>query len=116
MNTMFAAISQRIKDIGVLRILGFKRRQVLVSFLLETLCLALVGGLVGCALGSLCHGLTTKSIVSGGAGGGKTVVLQMRINLEILAAGMLMSLVMGGIGGLLPALSAMRLRALESLR
>lgn len=116
MNTMFAAISQRIKDIGVLRILGFKRRQVLVSFLLETLCLALIGGIIGCALGSLCHGLTTKSIVSSGAGGGKTVVLQMRVNLEILCAGLLMSLVMGGIGGLLPAYSAMRLRALESLR
>lgn len=116
MNTMFAAISQRIKDIGVLRIMGFKRRQILVSFLLETLCLALVGGLLGCAIGSLCHGVTTKSIVSGGAGGGKTVVLQMRVSIEILAAGMLMSLVMGGIGGLLPALSAMRLRALESLR
>lgn len=115
MNTMFAAISQRIKDIGVLRILGFKRRQVLVSFLLETLCLALAGGLVGCALGSLCHGLTTKSMVSG-AGSGKTVVLQMRVNLEILSAGLMMSLIMGGIGGLLPAISAMRLRALESLR
>ena len=44
MNTMFAAISQRTKDIGVLRLLGYTRRQMLVSFLLESLVIALVGG------------------------------------------------------------------------
>ena len=57
MNTMFAAISQRTKDIGVLRILGFARWQILVSFFLESLLLALIGGLLGCALGSLCRRL-----------------------------------------------------------
>ena len=46
MNTMFAAISQRTKDIGVLRILGFARWQILHSFLLETLMIALLGGLI----------------------------------------------------------------------
>ncbi len=51
MNTMFAAVSQRIGDIGVLRILGYARWQVLVSFLLESLAIALVGGLLGCAPG-----------------------------------------------------------------
>ena len=51
MNTMFAAISQRTKDIGVLRILGFARWQILISFLLESLVIALIGGLLGCALG-----------------------------------------------------------------
>src|SRR5262249_50705441 len=56
MNTMFAAISQRSKDIGVLRILGFARWQILVSFLLESLLIALAGGLLGCLLGSLSHG------------------------------------------------------------
>ena len=49
MNTMFAAISQRIKDIGVLRILGFARWQVLLSFFLESLLIALIGGLIGLA-------------------------------------------------------------------
>ena len=75
MNTMFAAISQRIKDIGVLRILGFARWQILVSFFLESLVLALVGGLLGCALGSLADGWTATSIVCSGQGGGKSVVL-----------------------------------------
>jgi cell division protein FtsX len=117
MNTMFAAISQRTKDIGVLRILGFGRRQVLVSFLLETMLIAFTGGVLGCALGSLAHGVTASSIISGGQGGfGKTVILRLVVDANTLAVGMMLTLVMGVAGGLLPALSAMRLRPLESLR
>jgi ABC-type lipoprotein release transport system permease subunit len=116
MNTMFAAISQRTKDIGVLRILGYARWRILISFLLESLVLALLGGLVGCAVGMLADGWTARSVVSSGPGGGKSVVLQMVVSGEILMTGMLLSLGMGALGGLVPALSAMRLRALESLR
>ena len=117
MNTMFAAISQRTKDIGVLRILGFARWQILVSFFLETLVIALVGGLIGCALGYLCNGWTATSIVSSGqGGGGKTVVLKLVVDANILAIGVLFTLVMGTLGGLVPSLSAMRQRPLESLR
>jgi ABC-type lipoprotein release transport system permease subunit len=116
MNTMFAAISQRSKDIGVLRILGYARWQILVSFLLESLVIALVGGLLGCAIGYLADGWTARSVVSSGPGGGKSVVLQMVVSPEILMTGLLLSLGMGALGGFLPALSAMRLRALESLR
>jgi cell division protein FtsX len=116
MNTMFAAVSQRTKDIGVLRILGFARWQVLVSFFIETLVIALVGGLIGCALGYLCNGYTATSIISSGQGGGKTVVLKLSVDANTLAIGMLFTLVMGSLGGLVPALSAMRQRPLESLR
>lgn len=116
MNTMFAAISQRTKDIGVLRILGYARRQILVSFLLESLVIALLGGLLGCAMGMVADGWTAKSIMSGGPGSGKFVVLRLVVSRDILAAGLLLSLGMGALGGLLPAISAMRLRALESLR
>jgi putative ABC transport system permease protein len=115
MNTMFAAISQRTKDIGVLRLLGFARWQILVSFLLESLVIALVGGLLGCLLGWLTDGWTATSMV-GGQGGGKSVVLQLAVSPDIIATGILLTLLMGLLGGLLPALSAMRLRALEALR
>ena len=116
MNTMFAAIAQRTKDIGVLRILGYARWQILASFLLESLLIALVGGLLGCALGSLANGWTATSIVSGGQGGGKTVVLKLIVDSNILAQGLVLTLAMGLCGGILPALSAMRLRPLEALR
>jgi putative ABC transport system permease protein len=115
MNTMFAAISQRIEDIGVLRLLGYARWQVLVSFLLESLLIALVGGLLGCAFGALTHGWTVSSVV-GGHAGGKFVVLQLAINADIIATGILLTLLMGLMGGLLPALSAMRLKPLDALR
>jgi ABC-type antimicrobial peptide transport system permease subunit len=116
MNTMFAAISQRTKDIGVLRLIGFARRQILVSFLLESVAIALIGGILGCSLGYLSNGWTATSIVSAGQGGGKSVVLRLIVDSNIVAAGLLFTLLMGVLGGLLPALSAMRLKPLESLR
>ena len=117
MNTMFAAISQRTKDIGVLRLLGFKRWQILVSFLLESLVLALIGGAIGCAIGSLCDGFTANSIVTGGpGGGGKFVVLRLTVDPSTIAVGMLLALAMGFFGGLIPSVSAMRLSALKALR
>ena len=106
MNTMFAAISQRAQDIGMLRILGYARWQILVSFLLESLVLALVGGLLGCALGMMADGWTARSVVASGPGGGKSVVLQLVVSPDILMTGLLLSLGMGALGGFLPAVSA----------
>lgn len=116
MNTMFAAISQRTKDIGVLRIVGFARWQVLLSFLIESLFIAFVGGAIGVAAGSLVDGSTMTSVVSSGQGGGKSVVIELSVSGAIVAQGLLLALAMGGIGGLVPAINAMRLRPLESLR
>lgn len=117
MNTMFAAISQRTKDIGVLRLLGFQRWQILVSFLLESLVLSLVGGAIGCAVGCLFDGFTANSIVTAGpGGGGKFVVLRLTVDASTIAVGMMMSLAIGFFGGLIPAWCAMRLSALEALR
>ncbi|MBX7104376.1 MAG: ABC transporter permease [Gemmataceae bacterium] len=116
MNTMFAAIAQRIKDIGVMRILGFKRWQILVSFLLESLAIALIGGVLGCLLGSLSDGASATSSISSGQGGGKTVILRLSVDSTVILTGLLFTLVMGRLGGLIPALGAMRLKILESLR
>ncbi len=116
MNTMFAAIAQRTRDIGVLRILGFARWQILVSFFLESLLLALIGGLLGCAIGSAANGWSATSQLSSGMGGGRSVVLKLVVDGRILATGLGFSLLMGCVGGLLPALSAIRLRVLDSLR
>jgi ABC-type lipoprotein release transport system permease subunit len=116
MVTMFSAIAQRTREIGVLRILGFARWQILVSFFLEALLLAIVGGLLGCALGSLVDGWSATSQLSGGQGGGKSVMLKLVVDTRILAAGLGFSLVMGCVGGLLPALSAVRMKVLDSLR
>jgi ABC-type lipoprotein release transport system permease subunit len=116
MITMFAAVSQRARDIGVLRLLGFARWQILSSFMLETLAIGLLGGVLGVAIGSLSTGVTVSSIVSSSSGGGKSVVLQMSVDSMLMIAGVLFALVMSAIGGFIPAVFAMRLRPLESLR
>jgi putative ABC transport system permease protein len=117
MNTMFAAVSQRTADIGVLRILGYQRWQILISFLLESLAIALVGGALGCAAGYLADGWTANSMISGGQGGGaKFVVFKLVVDLNTLGLGMLLALGMGALGGALPAMSAMWHKPLESLR
>jgi ABC-type antimicrobial peptide transport system permease subunit len=116
MNTMFAAIRQRTTDIGVLRVLGFARWRVLVSFLIESLAIAALGGLLGCALGYLANGIDTTSVVGTSGGGAKRISFQMVVDANTLAAAVLFTVTMGLFGGLLPALSAMRLKPLESLR
>src|SRR5262249_36990754 len=116
MNTMFAAISSRIKDIGVLRILGYARWQILVSFFLESLTIALLGGALGCLIGyGIADGRTATSIVSGaGGGGGKSIILRLVVDANILGGGLLLALFMGILGGVLPSLKAMWVRPLES--
>ncbi|MBI3824263.1 MAG: ABC transporter permease [Planctomycetes bacterium] len=118
MNTMYAAISQRSKDIGVLRLMGYRRWQILLSFQFESMIIAILGGVLGCVLAYLIFdGRTVTSIISSGAGGGgKTVVLQLTFNLGVLMVGLIFTLLMGAIGGFIPAFSAMRLRPLESLK
>ena len=116
MNTMFAAISQRSKDIGVMRLLGYSRWQILVSFLIESLVIAFAGGILGCALGYITDGWTATSFVSSGQGGGRGVILRLVVDWTTIGYGLLVTLIMGAVGGLVPALTAMRLKPLESLR
>lgn len=115
-NTMLAAVAQRSKDIGVLRILGYARWQVLTCFLIESLVIALVGGLLGCAIGFLADGWTATSIVGSGQGGGKSVVLKLVVDADGVFKCLALSLAMGFIGGLYPAITTLRLRPLETLR
>jgi ABC-type lipoprotein release transport system permease subunit len=116
MNTMFAAVSQRLNDIGVLRVMGYTRGQILLSFLLESLLLALVGGGLGLLLGYLVNGVEQTGMISSGAGGGKFVVFKMTVDAWVLKLCVGFTLAMGLLGGLLPALSAMRLKLLDTLR
>lgn len=119
MTTMFASIAQRIKDIGVLRLLGFKRWQVMVSFLLESLTVAAVGGGLGVIIAWLTvNGRSATSTLSGGGGGpgGKSITLTIDVDAQVMAMGLLFALAMGRLGGLVPALSAMRMKILDSLR
>jgi ABC-type antimicrobial peptide transport system permease subunit len=98
--------------------MGYRRWQILLSFQLESLVIAILGGVLGCAFVMLVfNGWSMTSIISTGAGGGgKSVVLRLTFDLGVLATGLIFSTLMGAFGGFLPSWSAMRLRPLESLK
>lgn len=112
MNTMYAIVSARTREIGTLRALGFHRQSVLISFILESILLALAGGLVGCLLALPINGFTTAT---GGANFSE-VAFAFRVTTTALGIGMAFALAMGVVGGLLPAFRAARLPITTALR
>ncbi len=113
MNTMYAAVSRRAREIGTLRVLGFSRNGILFSFFLESLLLSLLGGLLGCLLVLPLNNITT------GIGSFVTfseISFNFRVTPSIMLAGLLFALFMGAIGGLFPARTAARKEILTALR
>lgn len=113
LNTMYAAVSARTREIGTLRALGFRSLPVVVSVLVESMLLALIGGVLGALLATLIfNGMTVSTL-----GGGFTqVVFAFKVTPDLLVRGVLISLAIGFIGGLLPALRAARLPVTSALR
>jgi putative ABC transport system permease protein len=112
-NTMFSAVASRSREIGTLRALGFRRGSILTSFLLESVLLCLMGGLVGCLATLPFNGLST------GTANWSTfseITFSFRFGPMVLLRGVLMALVMGLLGGLFPAIRAVRLNIVSALR
>ena len=113
MNTMYAAVARRAREIGTLRVLGFSRGSILLSFLLESLLLALLGGGLGCLLVLPLNNVTT------GIGSFVTfseMAFTYRVTPQVMLAGLLFALVLGALGGVLPAFGAARKAILVALR
>jgi putative ABC transport system permease protein len=113
MNTMYAAVAYRTREIGTLRALGFSRTRVVTAFLAESVALALVGGLVGCLLALPVHGLSTGTTNFASF---SEVAFKFRITPTLLAGGIVFAALMGAAGGLLPALRAARIPIARALR
>ena len=113
MNTMYAAVSRRSREIGSLRVLGFSRGSILAGFLLESLLLSLAGGVLGCLLVLLVNG---KSAAIGNFVTFSEVSFDFRVTPAIMAAGVGFALLMGALGGFFPARAAARKEILEALR
>lgn len=112
MNTMFAAVANRAPEIGILRLLGFSRTSILTSFMLESVLLSLLGGLLGCVLVLPLNGF------EGRIGNFMTfaeTTFQFRLTLDYLVGGLIFAATMGVMGGLLPAWLAARREVLQSL-
>jgi putative ABC transport system permease protein len=113
MNTMYAAVSRRAKEIGTLRVLGFSRGSILVSFFIESVILSLLGGALGCLLAFPLNGITTAigSFVTF-----SEISFPFQVTPRVMMYGMLFAAFMGAAGGLLPARSAARKEILTALR
>jgi putative ABC transport system permease protein len=113
MVTMFAAVAQRRREVGVLRALGFKRGAILFSFLVESLILALVGGLIGC-VASLAMSAVEFSTMNFDTW--SEIVFKFTPTPEILLTALFFAVLMGVAGGFLPALQAARVSPVEAMR
>jgi putative ABC transport system permease protein len=112
-NTMYGAIASRAREIGTLRALGFGRFSILFSFLLESLVLCGLGALLGC-LGALALGDIRTGTMN--AGTFTEVVFSFNFGPKVLATGALLAIAMGLIGGLAPAVRAVRMKVVNALR
>jgi len=111
--TMNAAVANRTREIGTLRALGFPRRQILASFLIESVVLALGGGIVG-TLASLGMGFVKFSMVNFASW--SEIVFSFDPTPRILITSVLFAVVMGVMGGFLPAVRAARIAPVTAMR
>ena len=107
MNTMFNSIMGRTREMAVLQVLGYKRRAILLSFVLESIVLCLVGGAIGCAAGLALNGLPMK--FSMGA-------FRFLVDTLAIAAGLGIAAAIGLLGAMVPVMRVARLKTTEGLR
>ncbi len=113
MNMMYGAVMARSKEVGTLRAIGFRRRHILASFMMESVLLGLAGGILGCLLALPMNGIRA------GTANFQTfseVLFNFRITPGILLRGLLFSLVVGSLGGFFPARRAAHTRLIDILK
>ena len=111
--TMYAAVATRTGEIGTLRALGFRRRSILGAFLVESLLLALIGGVAGLIAASFLQTITVSTMNFTSF---SQMAFSFRLTLGIVARTAVFALVMGAVGGFLPAVKAARMRIVDALR
>ncbi len=112
MNTMYAAVARRAREIGTLRVLGFSRGSIMASFFVESVLLAGLGGVVGCLLVMPLNGLTTAVGNSNFA----EMAFDFQVTPKIMAIGIAFATALGCVGGVFPARNASRKEILTALR
>jgi len=113
MNTMYAAVARRSKEVGTLRILGFTRGSILLSFFLESVLLSLIGGVLACLLVLPLNNVTTAL---GNYSTFSETSFNFKIGPQVMLVGLAFSAILGALGGFLPARQAARKEILTALR
>jgi len=113
LNTMYSAVAERGREIATMRALGFSSWNVILSFLFEALLISFVAGLIGCLAVLPLNGLTTSTMNFQTF---SNLAFAFKITFDLLLMGVLFALVMGVLGGLLPAVRAARRPVAVALR
>jgi len=113
MITMYSAVANRTAEIGTLRALGFQRRDILIAFLLESLLLGFLGGVMGLFFASFMQLITISTMNFQTF---SELAFSFSLNLQITYMGMGFALIMGFVGGVLPAVRASRMIIVDALR
>jgi putative ABC transport system permease protein len=117
MNTMYAQVSARTREIGTLRAIGFSRRSILISFVIEALILCAIGGVLGIVFTFLVFNLyLTRPTGTMNFRTFSEVLFNFRLTPPLIAGGIVFSLAMGLLGGFFPAWRAARLKIVNALR
>lgn len=113
MITMYSAVANRVFEIGTLRALGFQRRSILTAFLMEALLLGFIGGIVGLFFASFLQLFTVSTLNFQTF---SELAFSFSLTVGIVYQGLLFSMIMGFVGGVLPAFRAARMNIVEALR
>lgn len=112
-NTMYASIGARTREIGTLRVLGFRRRSVVLALLIEGALLALIGGAVGCGVAYLWNGYTTATM---GFETFSEIVFEFTVTPRLMGEGLIFAVLVGLLGSFLPSVRASRLPVIAALK
>lgn len=112
-NTMFAAIGSRTREIATLLVLGFSPGAIMVSFMLESILIAALGGALGILMALPVNGITSSTTNFSSF---SELAFQFQVTPEAMASGMIFALALGLLGGFFPALRASRQRLSTALR
>jgi putative ABC transport system permease protein len=113
MNTMYAAVARRTKEIGTLRVLGFSRLSILAAFLLESVAIALIGAVIGILLA------LPLNFISTGTSNWVTfseIAFNFRVTADLMLFALLFGGIIGLVGSLLPSIRASRFKIVDALR
>lgn len=113
MITMYAAVANRTGEIGTLRALGFRRSSILAAFLIESILLAIVGGVMGLVLASFLQAFTITTMNWQSF---SQLAFGFDLTVRIVVITMIFAVFMGFVGGFLPSVRAARLEIVDSLR
>lgn len=111
MNTMYASVADRTGELGMMRAIGFQARSVRLATQIEALLMALIGGLLACAIAFLFQGMTFRTPLTGLG----YVTFRLTLTPFVFVTGLLFSLVMGTVGGWIPARHSVQIPIVEAI-